>query len=372
VQFDFVNWISLALVDEAHRRWAAQPVGSLAQQRATVQTYLDLESERQQLEQEITRLYAQNNAAAAAEPEARQADIRRRQADIAPQVETIIARQIETVLAEEGFTLGGYVMPPVAFRLIEPPTTLIISPRDKIERQNFMGLDPGLSVARRTQIEDTLQQRGDVSAYVTDVGGLGSYPTMVANSSFLPWLIDATAHEWTHNYLYTFPTAIAWGYGDDHHLTTVNETTASLVGEEISRKVITRFYPNWVAWLPPLNAEGKPARAPSEFQLAMRQIRLHVDALLADGKIEEAERYMEAERVKLVAQGHNLRRLNQAYFAFHGSYALSPSSPDPTGAQLRQLREASGTLRTFLNRVGWLNSEADYLNWLAEENISAQ
>jgi hypothetical protein len=98
----------------------------------------------------------------------------------------------------------------------------------------------------------------------------------------------------------------------------------------------------------------------------MQRVRHRVDTLLAQGKIEEAEAYMETERLKLVEKGYNLRRLNQAYFAFHGSYALSPGSVDPIGPQMRQLRAASASLKDFLDRVGWLNSYEDYLKWLAE------
>ena len=58
---------------------------------------------------------------------------------------------------------------------------------------------------------------------------------------------------------------------------------------------------------------------PSSFDLAMRRIRLRVDGLLAEERVLEAETYMEEERQKLVEEGHLLRRLNQAYFAFHGS-----------------------------------------------------
>ena len=78
---------------------------------------------------------------------------------------------------------------------------------------------------------------------------------------------------------------------------------------------------------------------------------------------------MEVERLKLVEKGYNLRKLNQAYFAFHGSYALSPASIDPIGPQLRQLRAASPSLKAFLDRVGWLNSFQDYQGWLQEAGV---
>ncbi len=344
-QFDFVNWISLAAASEVKRQVVpyAVPVDPL-DQRLLVDTYLEQEAEIRRLKQEINRIYAgaespRKAGDAAAPLEQDLAQQKKKQAQLIPQVETIISRQIEVVLKEEGFSFAGKPFPPVAFRLVNPPTALILSPRDKIERKHFFALEPGLDTATRTEIEETLHRRGDISSYITNVGGLGSYPTMVVGNNWLPWLVETTAHEWTHNYLYTFPTNIAWGYGDFPRLTTINETTASLVGQEIGRKVITRFYPDWVDKLPPLNEQGEPEpREPSEFQLAMRRIRQTVDELLADGKIEEAEAFMEEERVKLVGQGHNLRRLNQAYFAFHGSYALSPASIDPTRAQNRQPR----------------------------------
>lgn len=373
-QFDFVDWISLAAANEIERRvWPpAIPAGN-AEQRAVVETYIRQEDDIRRLEQAINKIYASAGSQAgqrAAEPEQEVAALKQQQAKLLPQVETIISRQIEAVLRSEGFGLDGQVLPPVAFRLVDAPTALILSPRDKIERKYFVGLSPGLDPAERSRIEDALQQRGDISAYVTDVGGLGSYPTMVVGSAWLPWLIDTTAHEWVHNYLYTFPTNIAWGYGSSHQLTTVNETTASLVGQEVSHKVIERFYPDWVNKLPPLDEHGQPQPdEPSEFQLAMRAIRRHVDELLAAGQVDQAETYMENERQKLVSKGYNLRRLNQAYFAFHGSYALSPGSIDPTGPQLRQLRARAAGLKAFLDRVGWLNSDADYQSWLHENNI---
>lgn len=371
-QFDFINWISLAAANEIGRRITPLPIPATSEeQRAVVESYIELEDSIRRQEKDINKIYATGGTPTPA-AEQQLAALKQQQAALIPQVETIISRQIETVLRDEGFTVGGAVFPPVAFRLVDAPTALILSPRDKIERKYFFGLTPGLDAARRNQIEDTLARRGDISAYVTDVGGLSSYPTMVVGSERLPWLIDTTAHEWVHNYLYTFPSNMAWGYGNFAQLTTINETTASLVGEEVGRGVIERFYPEWANKLPPLDKHGQPAPdEPSEFQLAMRRIRQQVDALLAAGKIDQAEAVMEQERQKLVAMGHNLRRLNQAYFAFHGLYALSPGSIDPTGSQIRQLRAHSPTLKVFLDQIGWLNSYDDYINLLREYGIPA-
>jgi hypothetical protein len=372
-QFDFVDWISTAFANEVGRRFDPPALPATYQeQRALVDAFLAQEKEIRRLEQAIDQIYAAsaNPASDAAELTETLARLKAEQRLITPQVETIFSQQVEAVLEAEGLAFQGQAFPPVAFRFVDLPTALILSPRDEIKREYFVGLQPGLDNHLRTEIEDTLHRRGDISSYVANVGGLGSYPSMVITDPNLPYLFDVIAHEWTHNYLYTFPTNIAWGYSIYPQLTTINETVASLVGAEISRKVIERFYPDLIDQLPPLDERGQALPPPSsEFYTTMRRIRQKVDRLLAEGQIDAAEAYMEAERLKLVEKGYNLRRLNQAYFAFHGAYALSPGSIDPTGPQLRQLRAASPSLKDFLEKVGWLNGSEDYLAWLNEAGL---
>jgi hypothetical protein len=370
-QFDFVDWESQAIASELGRRLIDPALPSNATgQRSLVDRFLELETQIREVEGKIDLIYAssdnlQQAGSTAGALEQQLSQLQNARGKLAPQVETLLSRQIEAVLREEGFVIGSQVFPPLAFRLVDPPTALILSPRDRIENQHFVGLRPGLENSRRAEIESRLEARGDVSGYVTDIGGLGSYPTMVINTPNLAALIDIAAHEWTHNYLFTFPTNVAWGYQTFPRLTTINETTATIAAKEISRKVISRYYPDWLDRLEPVDEAGIPIpREPSDFDLAMRRIRTRVDRLLAEGKIEEAEAYMETERLKLVEQGHHLRKLNQAYFAFHGSYAFGPDSIDPTGLQLRKLRTASTSLKDFLDRVGWLNSYEDFQAWL--------
>jgi hypothetical protein len=83
--------------------------------------------------------------------------------------------------------------------------------------------------------------------------------------------------------------------------------------------------------------------------------------LLSQGRVSDAEAYMESERQALVAAGYNLRRLNQAYFAFHGSYATGPASVDPIGPWMRQLRAQSGSLKAFVDEVARMRRLDDLL-----------
>jgi len=91
----------------------------------------------------------------------------------------------------------------------------------------------------------------------------------------------------------------------------------------------------------------------------MHTTRVTVDALLADGKVDEAEAYMETRRQVFWNNGYLIRRLNQAYFAFHGAYADSPggaAGEDPVGPAVRALRANSPNLAAFVNRISWMTS----------------
>jgi hypothetical protein len=95
----------------------------------------------------------------------------------------------------------------------------------------------------------------------------------------------------------------------------------------------------------------------------MHTTRVQADALLAQGRIEQAEAYMEARRQIFFDQGyHWLRRLNQAYFAFYGAYADEPggaAGEDPVGEAVRALRAASDSPLDFLRRMAWMDAYAD-------------
>jgi len=293
-------------------------------------------------------------------------ELRNQQTLAAPGVERIMAAQVGQVLIDQGLGLKQQVWPPVAFRLNHLPTYLVISPRDEIRTYRGIYLLPDIPEAERASLEAAIEAQLDVSALVVDVGGVGSWPTMVIDNASLHSLFDIIVHEWTHTYLLLRPLGLH--YSDNRDLTTMNETVASIVGGEIADLVLARDYPELVPRPKVLpestSGEGRPNR--EDFNQTMRRVRLHVDELLSEGRVSEAEAYMEAERQKLVAAGYRLRRLNQAYFAFHGSYATSPASVDPIGPWLHQLRAQSGSLKAFLDQVAQMSSLDDLLLALQE------
>jgi hypothetical protein len=73
---------------------------------------------------------------------------------------------------------------------------------------------------------------------------------------------------------------------------------------------------------------------------------------------------MEARRQVFWENGYLLRKLNQAYFAFHGAYADQPggaAGEDPVGPAVRALREQSASLADFINTIAWMTSFEELL-----------
>ena len=102
-----------------------------------------------------------------------------------------------------------------------------------------------------------------------------------------------------------------------------------------------------------------------DFNAEMRETRLTAEGLLAEGKIIEAESYMEEHRQFLGDNGHYIRKINQAFFAFHGSYATGAASVSPIGDQLEELRADAGSLEDFLKTVGRFNRVEDLADYLS-------
>jgi hypothetical protein len=243
---------------------------------------------------------------------------------------------------------------------------LIISPRDRIQQLTNISLQPNLSVDQQVVLEEQVDAHLNVSSLVVPIGGVGVYPTMVMRTTSMSWQLDTIAHEWAHNFLTLRP--LGFLYDTTPELRTMNETTASIIGNEIGSVVLQRYYPELAdASSPPLQlAAAKPASPqpegetpPFDFRAEMHTTRVKADELLADGKIEEAEAYMEARREIFWENGYTIRKLNQAYFAFYGAYADVPggaAGEDPVGPAVRELRAQSDSLADFVNRISWMTS----------------
>jgi hypothetical protein len=371
IEFNFVTWMWNAFeVKIAQGALNSADYLDAAAQKSLVLGYLDLVSRADQLIYEINLLYAdpqvEDPESQSAEQRDQLAEINRQMGEKAPLVEAILQRQLSLVVAQQNLTLGGQPVPPVLYHATDLPLALIVSPRTTIRQDQDISLNAGMTAADKDILETQVESAQDVSALVVEVGGIGVYPTMVDNSSNLNWLVEVVAHEWTHNFLTLRPLGV--NYDTSPELRNINETTASLVGRELGLEVLKRFYPEKVPV--PTVEESKPEpETPVEkpdfsFRVEMRETRVTVDRLLAEGRIVDAENYMEMRRQLFLMEGYLIRRLNQAYFAFYGAYndvspggdASGEAGKDPVGPAVAALRQQSRSLAAFLNRISWMTS----------------
>jgi hypothetical protein len=374
-RFDFAGWEVEALLGKlAHTLVAPQRYMDEPARHDVFLAYLDLVADIQQLDWEIQRAYTDPEVD---DPEADTIDLRTRLATLRaaeaarqPLAEAILEEQTGSILVDEELGALGREFPPVGSHFTPLPLLLVVSPREHIEKIFSLSLRHGLDVVRREAIEEQVDTSHDVSSLVTGIGGLAAYPAMLLESSSLNWVAEVSAHEWTHHYLTLRP--LGWNYETSPEARTINETVASIVGKEAGRRMVARYYPEL---LPPEPApeepeEETPASEPPafDFRVEMRETRIRVDELLAHEQIEEAEAYMEERRQEFVAEGYYIRKLNQAYFAFHGAYADEPGAAgeDPVGPAVQELRARSPDLRTFVARIARVTTLAEVQALLGE------
>jgi hypothetical protein len=266
--------------------------------------------------------------------------------DVERLIERYITQAVESAGLQRGMPLfsdARLTWPPVDFELTSPPRLLVRSPRDRIQRTGDTLLKNDLTLSDIEHIEDRTTDADTVST-VVNIGGLAAYPAIVREDRSYDSLLDTASHEWVHHYLAFYPLGERWGSGGDAEA--LNETTANIAGREIAN-LIRKAHP---IQLP----EGEDGRVPAgpaptvDFNSEMRSLRLQVDQLLSEGKVQEAERTMEEKRQYLAEHGIYIRKLNQAYFAFYGTYADTAASSNPIGPKIERVWELTGDVGVFL------------------------
>ncbi|MEA3309617.1 MAG: hypothetical protein U9Q70_08930 [Chloroflexota bacterium] len=372
--FNFVTWEIKALSHKlAYGLLAPERFIADTERTRLVRDYHRRIKEIHELARDIERVYTdpecRQPAAETAVQREHQAQLRAQSERERPVIEAIVAEQVAQTLVAGGFGTLHQVFPPVDGVISPLPYLLIISPRDHIEsiyqRELLAGLTTAQQVALETRIEAA---EPDLSACVTAIGGLSAYPAMLQETSSISWLTNVLAHEWTHHYLIPLP--LGWNYFAASETRTINETTASLIGGWAEDETVRRCYLPQLDWEKPLPAAltSKQTATPLstaedqepptfDYYEEMHQTRVEVDQLLATGAITTAETYLEQRRRLFVEQGYRIRRLNQAYFAFHGAYASHPGSggasgDDPVGPTVCDIWRLSATPQQFVRHIG--------------------
>jgi hypothetical protein len=326
-----------------------------------VTEYFDAVKRIKTLQSEIAAANAKSEGSAPFQLEYELGSLQEKQILQASIVEKVIEGQVKETLARQGIfnpiAKGKVSFPPLNFKLEELPSLLVISPRDRIESMREIVLNQNLTLKDQESIEAGVDKLG-VSSLVVGVGGIATYPTLVDSEASLQSVIETAAHEWLHQYLAFTPLGFRYvldvtGLSRNYEIATMNESLADMVGKEIGALVYEKYYSEYD------NEAEQTAKPKFDFNLEMREIRKAVDVYLARGGIGQAETFMEQKRQELVSKGYYIRKLNQAYFAFHGTYADSPAFVSPIGQELKELRSKSASLKGFLKTVAGMTSRQD-------------
>ncbi|MFC2001550.1 hypothetical protein ACFLUZ_03480 [Chloroflexota bacterium] len=295
--------------------------------------------------------------------------LRQQNAVLTEAVEKVIERQLREILSQQGIfnPIDKYIklkvgFPPFNFKLEKPPHLLVVSPRDRIESLREITLHQNLSLEVKESIEAEVD-RLEVSSLVVELGGFaGTYPSFVTNEASLRYTTDTAAEEWLHQYLTFKPLGFRYlldltSISPNYEIATINETLASMVSKEIGSIMYDKYYRQHEND----DTQSETTGSGFDFNHEMKEIRREVDKYLDQGEIEKAEEFMEQKRRYLASQGYHIRKLNQAYFAFHGTYADRPDSISPIGLELKKLRSKSDSLKDFLETAAAMSSRQDLL-----------
>lgn len=371
IEFDYGTW-TLDAIGAKFSSWALSLNRFLSKedQSQLVLDYLDQVQLVSRLQTELVLIYANpavenpNTASKIIQLELEKAQDKL--TSLAPIAESILQNQLMTVINEAGLGVLGQVLPPSLYQFSDTPQSLVISPRDQITQVMDISLLPVLDADEMDALENRVFDELNHAALVVPIGGVGTYPTMVMQTGDILWLTEVVSHEWVHNYLTLRPLGI--NYYTNSEMRTINETTASLAGKELGRMILAKYYPEYlppeeepalkVAGSPTPDDEGNPDLF--DFRREMRVTRVMVDQLLEEGKVEEAEAYMEERRQVFWENGYLIRKLNQAYFAFYGAYNDDPgggaAGADPVGPAVQAFREKFVNLADFLRAISWVDS----------------
>jgi hypothetical protein len=272
-------------------------------------------------------------------------------------VEELIENTLSSVLLEQGLKRGvgpvQTLLPPVDIRFVKTPALLTISPRDRIVLRETILLRGDMPVSLIEQLENKLRTRHNISALIVPISGLAAYPAMVADHRNLERTLELTAHEWLHQYWFFHP--LGFNYFSNLEMTTLNETAADIAGRELGQITLDRLL------FEPKSSDKQPLKPNSlDFRDTMQETRSTVDTLLASGRVTDAEEYMKTQQEKFVAHGYRIRKLNQAYFAFHGTYAQSAASTSSIGEQLEYIRYRSESVGEFVKIVANFGSHSEF------------
>jgi len=282
--------------------------------------------------------------------------LRKKRNSILLKIEKDIQKIVRNQIKAEGIDTKGFVFPPVSIKIFDPPLLLVTSPRNLISREKEILLDSSMKNSRKNIIEQKILDEENLSAVILEIGGLASYPSMIKPNTNFERLFELTAHEWLHQYLIFYP--LGRSIFKNNEMNEINETLANIFGKEISKKICANeLYEIYCE-----NSELTTTTNKNfDYDFFMKETRKTVDLLLKNNNISKAEKYMEERRKNLENEGILIRKINQAWFAFHGTYTDSPTSVSPVFSILKKIQEDTENMKEFIDILKNIDSYQQFL-----------
>lgn len=199
LEFDYIAWsVDAAFLKFEGLPWATTPTYPIRTTPNTCSltlTYFGTSNKKR----ELATLFADPNVT---DPETASADLRAdlaalydQRSQLGPLAETILQNQVGIILDELNLTVGGRPSPPTLYHSTAIPHALIhLAPAEHHpsgpKHLHLPGHHPG-----RAGGAGSAGHGRPRSFLVVPIGGVGTYPTMIAQTSNLTWLSEVITHE---------------------------------------------------------------------------------------------------------------------------------------------------------------------------------
>ena len=246
------------------------------------------------------------------------------------------------------------IFPTPEFTVGNSPKLLVTSPRNKIERGSELLINSSISLIEIEKIENVIEEEENLSSIIIDIGGIAAYPAIIKESNSQRQLFLTFSHEWLHQYLIFHP--LGRSYFSNVKMKEINETLANI----FSTKLLDSLCLKEFELKKEICSIENKVKNEFDYSKFMKNLRLDVDSLLLEKKILEAEKLMEDSTLILNNNGFKIRKINQAWFAFNGTYGDSPSSISNIDVELLKFIDNQTTIKTAIDELKNINSVNDY------------
>ena len=253
-----------------------------------------------------------------------------------------------------GMFNSKFLFPPLFVNLDSPPYLLVVSPKDNIQIISKILIIPSIKISDIESLERLIEKETKTSVLIVNLGGIATYPPLISDKETLIFTMETISHEWFHHYWFFKP--LGFNYFKSREMTILNETAAEIAGSEIGNLAY-----NQLKLKQSTNKSENLPKSGFIFNDEMRETRSRLDELLKQKLIDEAELYLATRRLAFLEAGFNIRKLNQAYFAFYGTYGQNPASSSTIAVDLELLREKSKNLEEFILTVSGFGNYNDFL-----------